>query len=84
MHALFFAGGITALIASVILYSDYGFWHETYRADDLTVREEETFNPESPGESFASFMEEARRRFGTIGKAGSSFLEGKETYRASE
>lgn len=84
IHAFVFAGAITALIAGYILYTDYGFWHETYRAENTIVAEEPVFNPESPGESFVHFFQEAKERFGSIGKAGSGLLEGKETYKKEE
>lgn len=80
VHAVVFAGTITALIALVILYTEYGFWHETYRAEDSIATEETTtFNPESPGRSLLEFFKEAKDRFSAIGSEG-SLLEGKETY----
>ena len=30
IYAVIFAGSITALLAAIILYVDYGFWHERY------------------------------------------------------
>ncbi len=84
MHAIVFAGSITALIAVIILYTDYGFWHEKYqRSDDLVISETVT-NPkvesESLGEMLSRFWDEAHTQFGSIGTKGSSLLEGKETY----
>lgn len=82
MHAFIFAGAITTLIAAFILYTDYGFWHETYVSDDLVVEQADpSFNPESPGESIMSFFREAKERFSAIGSSSASLLEGKETYR---
>jgi hypothetical protein len=79
LHAVVFAGLITALITSVILYTDYGFWHETYKADSL-VAEEASFKAETESRSFGEFLREAKARFGSIGTAGANLLEGKETY----
>lgn len=80
LHAIAFAGTITALIAGVILYADYGFWHETYRSDDLLVEMEEQASQQSEGKSFSSFLMEAKVRFNDIGSAGADFFEGTESY----
>jgi hypothetical protein len=80
VHAIAFAGAITALIAGFIMYTDYGFWHETYVAEDALVATQPPFEAESPSESLGSFWREARERFGSIGSAGATLLEGKETY----
>lgn len=85
MHAFVFAGAITGAIAFFILYTDYGFWHETYVADDLLVEQAEpSFNPESPGESFMRFLREAKEKFGEIGSSSSSLFEGKQVYKKGE
>lgn len=83
VHAFVFAAVITGAIAAVILYTDYGFWHETYRADDIVVTEA-PFDPESPGESMFKFWQEAKERFGSIGDSEGSLLEGKEVYKKEE
>lgn len=84
IHAFVFAGTITAIIAGFILYTDYGFWHETYRASDASfVTDMETvneFNPESPMESLSRFLGEAKSRLGSIEFSNGSLLEGKETF----
>lgn len=80
MHAFAFAGIITALIAGVILYTDYGFWHETYRSDELLVEMEERAAEQSESRSFSSFLTEAKARFNDIGSAGAEFFEGTESY----
>lgn len=84
VHAFIFAGAITASIASVILYTDYGFWHEKYdRNNDLIVEGVITspkVAPEPPSEMFSRFWNEARTQFGNIGQSGASMLEGKEIY----
>jgi hypothetical protein len=76
VHAVAFAGLITALIAFVLMYTEYGFWHETYRADDLEAAQTQ----ETPSQSFSDFYLEAKARFHAIGTSGSGLLEGKETY----
>jgi hypothetical protein len=80
LHAFAFAGIVTTLIAGFILYTDYGFWHERYIADDTLIVETKTLESESPSESTARFFMEARTRFGSIGSAGATLLEGKETF----
>lgn len=80
LHAVAFAGMITALIAGFILYTDYGFWHETYRAEDDLVAVEPAVPSKSPSESFGDFFNEAKVRFNSIGSAGADLFEGKETY----
>lgn len=81
VHAFAFAGIITSLLAGVILYTDYGFWHERYVAEDALMVEEQAFDPESPGESLGRFFAEVKSRFGSIKDPGTPFLEGRETYK---
>lgn len=76
IHAFVFAGTLTSIVAAFILYTDYGFWHETYVSDDL-VAEQKT-EIESPGESLSNFLTEAKTRFSSIQFSG--LLEGKESY----
>lgn len=87
VYAIIFAGSITLLIASIILYVDYGFWHERYvRKDDIVIASStETIArptpiPESPLEMFSRFMDEAKVQFNAIGTGGQELLKGKETY----
>lgn len=80
LHAVAFAGIITALIAGFILYTDYGFWHETYRSDDLLVELEEQKEQQLSSRSFSGFLMEAKVRFSAIGSAGADFFEGTESY----
>lgn len=81
VHAIAFAGIITALIAGVVLYTEYGFWHETYVAEEGIVVTDTDMAQESSGYSWGSFFTEARERFANIGTTSTSFLEGKETYK---
>lgn len=76
VHAVVFAGTITGLIAAVIMYTDYGFWHERYVSDDLVVAQKNQI--ESPGEALSSFFSEAQSRFSSIQFSG--MFSGKETY----
>jgi hypothetical protein len=86
IYAVVFAGSITALIAFVILYVDYGFWHERYVRDDLMVVQASSTvavpapTPESPGEMFSRFFGEARDRLKEIKIPNKDMLQGKETY----
>lgn len=78
VHAVAFAGIITTLLTAVILYTDYGFWHETYVAEEVSEKIEESNKEHS---SWGSFFTEAKVRFSKIGTDGVNLLEGKETYR---
>lgn len=80
IHGFVFAGIITGLIAFVILYTDYGFWHETYIADDSQMAADPAYVSESPSESLGRFWMEAKEQFSHVGSSSANFLEGKETY----
>lgn len=84
VHGVVFAGAITSVIAAVILYTDYGFWHERYVSEDVLLEQQAAESMKSPGQTMASFWQEAKERFGGIGKAGSELLEGKEQYTKEE
>lgn len=84
LYAIAFAGSITAIIAGIILYTDYGFWHERYQREDLIVSVSITTVAKSPGEVFLQFWNEAKIQFGSIGSAGSDLLKGKETYTSTD
>ncbi|MDB5260080.1 MAG: hypothetical protein JWN37_311 [Candidatus Nomurabacteria bacterium] len=81
MHAFIFAGIITAIVAGIILYTDYGFWHETYIGESAPAVTQETAAP--PGEVFSNFWSEARSQFSNIGSSTASLIEGKETYQST-
>lgn len=81
VHAFGFAGVITSLIAAFILYTEYGFWHETYRSDDALEVVQGSVSGESESRSWGEFLSEAKARFNEIGTEGATFLEGKETYK---
>jgi len=80
VHGFVFAGIVTAAIAAVLMYTKYGFWHETYHAYDPEIAKMEEVESESLGQSFSRFILEAKTRFGAIGEASAELLEGKETY----
>jgi hypothetical protein len=86
IHAAVFAGSITFLIAVFILYSDYGFWHEKYRREEVSVEASLASSstkesvPESPMDALSRFFSEAHTQFKGVTASSGSFLEGKETY----
>lgn len=87
VYAALFAGLITVILASYILYVDYGFWHEKYSRNEeaLLVVEAapEKVSSESvlsPGEMIQGFFKEASDKFKAVGTSESAFLEGKDTY----
>lgn len=86
IYAVIFAGSITALIAFVILYVDYGFWHERYVRDDTNVVATSTVigapipTPESPREMLSRFFGEASDRLKEIKMPSKEMLQGRETY----
>lgn len=85
VYAFIFAGTITVLIASVILYADYGFWHEKYSDKAIAVSTSTTtVAPESPMDMLSRFFDEAKTQLHNINTSGSKLLEGKETYIRGE
>ena len=86
IYSAVIAGIITLAIAGVILYVDYGFWHERYVKEDLVVVNASTsqVEPESPGEMLSRFFDEARTQLDTINKSRQELLKGKEVYVNTE
>lgn len=88
VYAITFAAIITTIIASGILYVDYGFWHERYsRGDEVLVSElknREAEVTESPSQMISSFFSEAKEQLGTINTTGRAVFDGKEVYRKEE
>lgn len=82
LHAFVFASIITGLLAFLILYYDYGYFHDVYVKKDIesVVVVDNTDTAPSPIESMSSFFSEAKTRFSEIGKSGSSLLYGKDVY----
>mgnify|MGYP003393941915 FL=1 len=85
IYALSFAGVITAIIAAIILYTDYGFWHQRYIREEATtdIAVAETV-AESPGKVLSRFWNEARTQFSNISSVSSGLLEGKESYQSTD
>lgn len=84
IHGFIFAGLVTALIAFVILYTDYGFWHETYIAEDSNLIADPAYLSESPTQSWGHFWSDAKEQFGRIGSSSVNLLEGKDTYQKGQ
>lgn len=91
VYAIIFAGSITALIAGVILYTDYGFWREKYNRNEvLEVQEEtDTTDPmvtvESPAKMIGGFFREASVKLKSIDvTVPDGLLEGKDNYTREE
>ena len=90
VYAVVFAGVITALLAAIILYYDYGFWRTKYsRGDDLEIlstKKDVTDTADtlvtvtSPGAMIGNFLKEAGERARSINTDTSSFLKGKVEY----
>lgn len=84
MYAAVFAGSLTILLAIVILYVDYGFWHERYVREDLSVASstlsEVAPAPEPPMKMFSRFFGEAKDRLQGIDMPSKDMFIGKETY----
>jgi hypothetical protein len=82
VYAFIFAGSITIAIAAVILYVDYGFWHEQYSSKTESDVEIATTTemPESPIKMLSRFLGEAKTQLNNINASGSDLLQGKETY----
>lgn len=84
IHAFIFAGSITFVIAAVILYYDYGFWHEHYNRDTDVVAATSTSSDlglnESPLDALSRFFKEAKNQFNSITSTSGGILEGRESY----
>lgn len=80
VHAIAFAGIITALITAIILYTDYGFWHQTYQASDSLMVVDPHAPVPSPSQSIGTFFTEVKDHFKNMGSSTANYLEGKETY----
>lgn len=80
VYAVTFSGTVTLFLAAIILYVDYGFWHEKYQRTEEVKTQDKEFVTESPVQMLGNFFEEASERFKSIEKSGGSFLEGKEIY----
>ena len=84
VYAVLFSGAITMGVAAFILYSDYGFWRETYNRNDIvegkkTVKET-VVDVQSPGDMMGDFLREAKAKVKTINVSSSNILQGKDVY----
>ena len=91
VYAAAFAGCITVIIAGVILYVDYGFWHEKYRRSDvIELVDVKTVNDPmvtvvSPTAMIGGFFKEASEKVKTINfSVPDGILEGKDSYTREE
>lgn len=91
MYAALFAGTITMLFAVIILYFDYGFWHEKYSRNEIgievysaTSTDNDTVIVSSPSDMIGNFVKEARDKLHGISNGKADILEGKDTYIREE
>lgn len=84
VYALTIAGVVTLLIASAILYIDYGFWHERYISEEVIIANKSNEEPESPKDMMVRFFTEAKSQIDTINTSRKEMLNGKEVYRQGE
>jgi hypothetical protein len=85
VYALFISGVITMVLASAILYFDYGYWHERYSRSDAMITDTEMKNAPvtqtvSPGEMLGDFFKEASVRIQALNETKATILDGKEVY----
>ena len=80
LHAVVFASIITGMTAFLILYYDYGFFHDVYVQKDDTITSDLVEQAPSPTDTFSGFISEAKTRFGAIGVSGADLLYGKDVY----
>ena len=90
VYAVIFAGAVTMCIAVVILYVDYGFWHETYSRADVVESIDSQMAADSndsavtvvsPGAMIGDFFRQASDKIKTIDVTiPKNLLEGKENY----
>ena len=82
VYAVVFSAILTSITASLVLYYDYGFWHEKYTRTEDThqVSNSQNVTVQSPGQMLGSFFQEANARFKSINTSTSSMLNGKEVY----
>lgn len=90
VYAVTFASAITLIIAAVILYVDYGFWHERYdrnevvKVTDTKERTDQMVTIQSPGAMISSFFKEASIQMDAINTKGAPFLSGKDEFVREE
>lgn len=82
VYAAIFSGVVTALLAAIILYYDYGFWRDKYSASDsvIVTASEPEVTSISPGEMMDGFLKEVGMRMQALKSTKDTLLEGKEIY----
>lgn len=73
IHAAVFAGIICALVASAILYSQYGFWHEEFDRSALVTDENRYIGKVSPLERLSQLIGEGKTRLHSISTSEDTF-----------
>ena len=88
IYAVLFAAGITILLASLLLYSEYGFWHERYQRSDSVA---ETISEpsldvasKSPLDMAAIFFKDAQDQLSKVKTSSQGLLDGKDVYTQEE
>jgi hypothetical protein len=88
IYAVIFAGSITLMLAFVILYVDYGFWHETYvrgEVETISLENSQPNKPEanvqSPKDMLGDFFKEAAEKLERISISSTTLPTGKDTYK---
>lgn len=84
IHAVTFAGGVTLLLASAILYFDYGFWQERYDSKEMVIEKKIESDSLSPTQMFSQFINEVGGKMSSLQSGGNALLEGRETYSQKE
>lgn len=80
LHAIVFASVITGMTAFLILYYDYGFFHDVYVQKDADMQVITGADVSSQTDTLAGFFSEAKKRFSAIGAGSAGILQGKDTY----
>lgn len=84
VYSILIAGSITGIITAFILYTDYGFWHERYIAQNEDGSTATPVVLESPSEMISRFWNEAKSQVGSIKTTGDSLLIGTDTYKKDD
>lgn len=85
LHAFVFASVITGITAFLILYYDYGFFHDKYtRKEESSLEEIHTDPLPSPTSALGNFFGEVKYRFGALGSGSADLLHGKDVYKNNE
>jgi hypothetical protein len=72
MHGLVFAGVITGVLVSFVLYTQYGFFHEQYTREETPLVAATSTIPQSPTGVLESFIMEGSARLRAVFTSTSS------------